>query len=380
MKIASIKTHPASIPYEVWRVTAHEPMKAAAAIIVEVRTDEGVVGYGQIHGQPMGEICEFVEKFAEVIHGMDPLAHLEIWDKLFALTRPRPGGIYGKDKLPPPMHRGSRPQIMAAIAGIDLALWDIKGKAAGLPLYRLLGGVNRPVLAYATGGYYRVDGKPDNCAEEAASFIAKGYSAVKIKVGAEGLDGDLERTRRTRAAIGAKNLLLIDCTAAYNLDEAIVFARRAAEHDPYWLEEPLHWHLQPADFVRLAATTHIPLAHCERDLHRFTVRDFVVSGAVRFFQFDSTRFAGFTESLRIAVLAEQFGVKICPHQVPELHAHLCAAYPTVSFGVESNGVPDPLWSGMYKQRAEIKGGHVHLSEAPGFGVEYDWDFLAKHKA
>ena len=379
MNIVSVKTHPASIPLEVARVTAHEPMRAASVILVEVRTDQGVVGYGQIHGAPIAEICQWVTRFGEIVHGMDALAHREIWEKLFALTRPRPGGIVGSAGLPAPLPRGARPQIMAAIAGIDIALWDIKGKAAGLPVYRLLGGVNRPVMAYAAGGYYRDDGKPDRCAEEVASFVAKGYRAVKIKVGAQRLSDDVERVRLAREAIGNETLLLLDCTAAYGLEDAIAFARAVEPHGAFWLEEPLHWHLQPADFQRLAAATPIPLAHCERDLHRFSVRDFVTCGAVRYLQFDSTRHAGFTESLRIATLAEHFGVRIAPHQVPELHAHLCAAYPAVSFAVESNGAPDPLWSGMYSRRAEIRDGHVHLDNSPGFGVEFYWQFIERHR-
>ncbi|MCW5605003.1 MAG: mandelate racemase/muconate lactonizing enzyme family protein [Burkholderiales bacterium] len=379
MNITAIKAHPASIPFEVPRVTAHEPMRAASVILVEVRTDEGITGIGQIHGAPIKDICEWVERLGEVARGMDALAHTAIWEKLFSLTAPRPHGFRGKDGLPPPLPRGARPQITAAMAGIDLALWDIKGKAAGLPVYRLLGGEKRPVLTYGTGGYYHEDDRPDGCAEEIAGFVARGYKAVKIKVGGQTIAEDTQRVRLAREAIGEGTLLLLDCTGAYGLDEAIAFARAVEPYRAYWLEEPLYWYLQPADFSRLAAAVDIPLAHCERDLHRFTVRDYIVSGGVRYVQFDSTRHGGFTESLRIAELAGQLGARISPHQVPELHAHLCAAYPGISFGVESNGTPDPLWSGMYAQRAEIRDGHVHLSDAPGFGIEIDWKFIDRHR-
>ena len=91
---------------------------------------------------------------------MDALGHIAVWDKLFALTCPRPGGIKPTDGLPPPLSRNERPQIMAAIGGIDIALWDIKGKHAGMPVWKLLGGENRPLFTYATGGYYR-PGEPD---------------------------------------------------------------------------------------------------------------------------------------------------------------------------------------------------------------------------
>src|SRR5262245_63449479 len=93
----------------------------------------------------MKATCGWVERFGEIIRGMDALAHVAVWDKLFSLTCPRPGGIAPSDGLPPPLPRGERPQIMSAIGGIDIALWDIKGKSAGLPVRRLLVGENRPL-------------------------------------------------------------------------------------------------------------------------------------------------------------------------------------------------------------------------------------------
>ncbi|MBI3937958.1 MAG: mandelate racemase/muconate lactonizing enzyme family protein [Betaproteobacteria bacterium] len=381
-RIAQIKVHPVSVPLKRALWTAHERIKTASLILVEVRTDDGLTGYGQIHGSPLKDICAWVERFGEVVKGMDALAHVAVWEKLFALTSPRPGGIGGRDGLPPPLPRASRPQITAAIGGIDIALWDVKGKAAGLPVYRLLGGENRPVLTYGTGGYY-VEGEPlTACADELARFVANGYRAVKLKTGGESMSEEIERVRATRGAIGADILLMLDMNAAYGVHDCAGFARRVEPFAIHWLEEPLHWYLQPADYVRLAAATSIPLAHGERELHHYSVRDFLDCGAIRYVQFDSTRHGGFTESLRIAHLAAQRGVYVAPHHAPELHAHLVAAFPDVGFAVESHGDPqrEPVSFGLYKERAEVRGSYVHLSDKPGFGIEIDWDFVAKHRA
>jgi D-galactarolactone cycloisomerase len=381
-RIVEVKTHPVSVPLKHALWTAHEELRTSSLILTEVRTDDGLVGYGEIHGSPMSKICEWVARFRTIIRGMDALAHVAVWEKLFSLTSPRPGGIGGRDGLPPPLPRAERPQIMAAIAGIDIALWDIKGKAAGIPVYRLLGGEKRPIFTYATGGYYRPGAPHYAYATELADFVAGGYRAVKLKTGAERVSEEAERIRAVRAAIGKETLLMLDMNAAYDIDECVAFARAVEPYDVFWLEEPLHWYLLPADFVRLAAATSIPLAHGERELTRFTVRDFIASGAIRYVQFDATRHAGFTEALRIAQLAEQHGVRIAPHHAPELHAHLVAAFPRCGFCVESHGAPerDPVWFGLFRERAQVHESHVHLNDRPGFGIEIDWNFVEEHRA
>jgi len=362
--------------------TAHEELRDSSAILVEVLTDDGIAGYGQIHGSPQKAICEWVARFGEIIRGMEATASVVVWEKLFALTSPRPGGMGGRDGLPPPLPRGARPQVMAAIAGIDIALWDIRGKSAGLPVYRLLGAEKRPIFTYATGGYYRLGAPEGVYAEELARFVAAGFRAVKLKTGGGTVADEARRVGAVREAIGRNIALMLDMNAPYDLDDCIAFARAVEPYQIFWLEEPLHWYLQPADFVRVAAATRIPLAHGERELTRFTVRDFIASGAIRYVQFDATRYAGFTEALRVAALAEQHGVMIAPHTAPELHAHLVAAFPRCSFGVESHGdaARDPVALGLYREHVEVRDSHVHLNDRPGFGVEIDWDFVRRHRA
>jgi D-galactarolactone cycloisomerase len=382
MKIAEVRAHPLSVAYDEPRWTAHERLERDQMVLIEIRTDQGLVGFGEIAGGPQRLICELVQQFAAVIAGMDPLGHVAIWQKLFSLTSPRPGGIGGWDGMPAPLPRIQRPQIMAAIGGIDIALWDLKGKSVGLPVFRLLGGTRSEVFSYATGGYYR-EGEPlERCAHELAGYVGLGYRAVKLKTGALSLEAEVRRIRSVREAIGPGVRLMLDMNAPYDVAGCIRFAEAVAPYDIVWLEEPLHWYLQPGDYMRLAAVSPIPLAHGEREWHRYSVRDFIDSGAIQFVQFDATRAAGFTEALRIAHYAEQRGVTIAPHSALHIHAHLVSAFGDAAFGVEAIGDHrrHPIHHAIHSGGATIKGGVVHLSEAPGFGMEIDWDSVEKFRS
>jgi D-galactarolactone cycloisomerase len=380
-KIKSVAAYPVSVPrpQPVW--TAHERSTAWNAILVQLRTDDGLAGHGIVHAGPAPRVCEYVAKFGEFVAGMDALATTAVWEKLFALTSPRPGAIGGGATVPAPVARGDRTVAMAAIAGIDIALWDLKGRAANMPVYRLLGGENRPLHTYATGGYYRGVADKEYGAE-LARFLELGYRAVKLKCGAGSVEAEVKRVAAVRRAIGDSPDLMLDMNAPYDLPDCIDFAHRVEASNIFWLEEPLHWYLQPADFARLAAATPIPLAHGERELTRFTVRDFITTGHIRYVQFDATRAAGFTEALRIAHFAEQHGAILAPHTAPEIHGHLVLAMPRASFGVESHGGKDtdPLHYGLFTEHPSLEDGRLVISDKPGFGLEIDWDFVRKYAA
>ncbi len=373
-RIAVIRTYPISAPLKHRQHTAQESRDDVTLLLVEVVTDDGIKGYGQVSSTPMKDIAAWVTKLAPHVIGMNALAHGAVWEKLFALTSPQPN----QGGLP----RGARPQIMGAIGGIDMALWDIAGKAANMPVYQLLGAQNKPIFTYGTGGYYIEGAKLTACADELAGFVDRGYKAVKLKTGAGAMADEVKRIAATRAAIGADIALMLDLNAAYDLPACIEFARLVAPYNIFWLEEPLHWYLQPADFAQLSIATPIPLAHGERELTRFTARDFMTVGAVRYIMFDATRAAGFTESLRVAHMADQLGVMITPHHAPEMHAHLVAAFPRTGFAVESHGSPDrdPIWHGLFSERAQVRDSYVHMNDKPGFGIEINWDFAKQHAA
>lgn len=376
-KIAAVNTYPIVVPLRRKHHTAQESRDDVGLLLVEVVTDDGIKGYGQVSSTPMKEIAGWIAKFTDVVKGMDALAYTAVWEKLFALTSPRQAEGGGG------LSRYARPQIMGAIAGIDMALWDIAGKAANKPVFRLLGAENKPVFTYATGGYYVEGAKLTACADELAGFVERGFKAVKLKTGAKPIKDEVARISATRKAIGDDIKLMLDMNAAFDLPMCIEFAHAVAPYDITWLEEPLHWYLQPADFVRLAAASPIPLAHGEREITRFTTRDFIASGSIRYVQFDATRYGGFTEALRVAHMADQAGVMITPHHAPELHCHLVAGFPRAGFAVESHGAPefrDPIWVGLFQDRAQVRDSYVHMNEKPGFGWEIDWDFAKKYLA
>jgi D-galactarolactone cycloisomerase len=380
MKIKKIQAYVISVPLQVEIWTAQESHPDVSCLLVEVQTDEGVTGFGQVTGPKLKIIQEYVHQFGDIVKGMDARATTTVWEKLYSLTSPRPYGADAKDGLPPPLGRLDRPHITAAIGGIDIALWDIKGKAANMPVYKLLGGDNTKIPTYATGGYLKKGAPLTACADEMASFIARGYTAVKLKVGHHTLAEEVERVRASREAIGDA-LLMLDMNACYDLQQCIEFAHAVEPYNLTWLEEPLHWYLQPADFAKLAEATTIPIAHGERLMDRFAARDFIENGGIKFIQIDSTRHSGFTEHLRIAHMAEQHGVRIAPHQAPEMHGHLLAAFPRAAFIAESHGDPDrnPIWhNGLFTEKAVIKDGFLYLNDKPGFGYDINWDFVKKY--
>ena len=381
MKIKTVDVHHITVPLPVETWTAQESFSDVSCLLVEIVTNNGLQGVGQVTGPNLKLVNDYVQQFGDIIKGMDARSSTVIWDKLFSLTSPRPYGAEAKDSLPPPLSRADRLQITAAIGGIDNALWDIKGKAADMPVFRLLGGEKSKVPVYATGGYLKKGASITACASELGNFIDQGYRAVKLKIGHHTMEEEVKRVSATRDAIGDA-MLMLDMNACYDLNECIRFAKAVEPFDLTWLEEPLHWYLQPADFAKLAEATSIPLAHGERLYDRFTARDFIVNGGIKFIQMDSTRHSGITEHLRIAHMAEQNGIFIAPHLAPEMHGHLISAFPRAGFIAESHGDPNrnPLWhGGLFNKKAEINNGYLHLNENAGFGYEINWDFVEKYR-
>jgi L-alanine-DL-glutamate epimerase-like enolase superfamily enzyme len=380
-EIADIRIHPISVPLERPFWMSLEPYTTAAEIVVEIETDDGLIGIGEIHGRPQSAIVRVLEQgFGPVLIGADPLDHERIWNELFRSTFSRGSARFEAADGQPHFGGGTSAQMMAAIAGIDIALWDLKGQAAGLPLWKLLGGHRRSVPVYASGGYYGPDGQADvdGLVAEMSGYAKLGYSTVKLKVGGLSIPEDVERVRAVREALPDMRIML-DANAAYDVPSAIAAAEAYAPLDIFWFEEPVAWFDSVFGLARVAAATSVPLASGERELHRFGCRDLIDHAGIRYLQFDCTRAGGITEWLKAAAYASAHGVLMAPHHDPQIHGHLVAA--TANGFIQEvfpNPARDPLWAKFFLERPQVVDGELLLGDRPGLGAVMNPEMIERY--
>src|SRR5256886_14787243 len=267
------------------------------ALVVEILTEDGLTGFGEAYGPPAVNRTLVDEVYAPRLVGKNALEHAVLWEDLYTTFRD-----YGRKGWP-----------VAAISAIDIALWDLKGKALRQPVCRLLGGPFRtPVRAYATGLYrHRIADNATALAREAEAYTAEGFRAMKMKVGF-GLDEDVRNIRAVRAAIGDDRLLAIDANHAYDAGQAIRLGRKIEAYDLAWFEEPV----VPEDvdgYCQVKATLRIPISGGETEYTRWGFRDLCARRAVDIVQPDICGCGGFTEAWRIAALASAASLTVYPH-------------------------------------------------------------------
>ena len=377
MKIQKIQAYAVSIPLETTYWVSNEIIDRCSQIIVQVLTDEGVTGVATLHGRSMPTVLQVVEQLSGYLAGMDALAHEAIWAKVFGLTTISPEAARASG-APSYLGADKRPALLAAMAGIDIALWDIKGKAVNLPVWRLLGGDRTSIRAYVTGGYYQVDRDLFDIGPEMAGYVSQGFNGVKMKVGGLSLPADVARVKAVRDAVGPSTMLMVDANCAYTLEQAIEAIRAFEPYDVYWFEEPLHWYDSVRAMGKLAQYTHVALASGESEQHSWACRDLIDLGAIRYMEFDATRSGGVTEWLRVAAYAQLHGVSMATHHDPHIHGHLAAAVPNgACVEVFLDEKRDPLWKMLFRERAQLRDGQLHLSDLPGFGFDIDWDVVKR---
>jgi L-alanine-DL-glutamate epimerase-like enolase superfamily enzyme len=340
---------------------SHFTVPKASEILVRMQTDAGVEGIGLATSYTPIEaaVHAFRSGIGELIVGADPLAPEQLYQNLFALTWQRRSHEKG----------WSREAVVRISAAVDIAAWDILGKVAGLPLYRLFGGYRSEVPCYVTCGYYR-DGKtPSELRDEIQMLKAQGHQGFKAKAGGLPLAEDLERLALVREIIGDDKDLMVDVNRGWDLATAIDGARLLEPLRPRWLEEPVRWADDRRELKLLAQKTRIPLSAGESELTSYGCRALLEEEAIQILQFDCTMMGGFTEGRKLAALCEMNHVQVAPHHDCFIHAHLVAASPAGCI-VESFTDPerDPLQAELFEDPPKIADGRLELKEQAGLGL------------
>ncbi|MCW2582775.1 MAG: mandelate racemase/muconate lactonizing enzyme family protein [Klenkia sp.] len=338
------------------------------AVVVKVVTDSGLVGWGEAHhGRAPGAVAHLVRTtIRDLVLGLDPLDVVGVWQT-----------VYRRQLA----SHGMGAAAVMALSGVDTALWDIRGKAAGMPLCTLLGGRPRSIPAYAGGiafGFQPVD----DLLAEIEPHRRAGFLALKLRVG-DAAAADVARVAAVRSAFGDDLVLLTDANTGYDLDDVRAVARPFEELRVGWLEEPFPAH-DHRSYARAAALTSVPLAAGENHYTRFEFHRLVEDGVVSILQPDLSKAGGVTEVMRIAAMASAWKLPVHPHTSMTginmaATIHLLAAVDNGGYFEADvsrrNRFRDELVSTPYQLAAD---GTVSPLTAPGLGVEVDEDFLRAH--
>ena len=334
---------------------------SANELLVRMKTDDGVEGFGLATSYTDITPLVHVVKggLSDEILGMDALSPERLYEKLFSLTFSRKAAE----------NSWGREALIRISSAVDIACWDIVGKTANLPLYRLFGGYRNKVPCYVTCAYYR-DGK-DNAElrDEIQMLVEQGHKGFKGKVGVLSLNEDIARMEIVREMIGPDNDLMIDVNRAWDIKTAIEGARLLEPLKPVWLEEPVRWTDDRRELKLLSQQTNIPLSGGESEITSYGCRAMIEEQAIQILQFDCTMFGGFTEGRKLAALCELNHVDVAPHHDCFIHAPLVAGTPAGRI-VESFTDPerDPLQAELYENPPHIAEGWLTLNEAPGLGL------------
>jgi len=378
MKITAVKTSvlQASLGEHAFGWSQRVTNQRQSAICV-IDTDAGLQGVGEAFyfGGPAKVVATLIDEgLGPLLIGEDPMDTRVLWDRLYNLTR----------------DQGQKGLSISAISAVDIALWDLKGKALGLPVYKLLGGAYRTrARAYATG-LYEPQGVPsivDALVEEALGYREAGFGGMKLKVG-YGLETDAIYVRAIREAIGDDVALMVDANHAYNASEAIRLARVLADYDVYWFEEPV----VPEDvdgYMEVRAASDVLIAGGECEYTRYGFRQLIENRAVDILQPDLCAAGGFTELMNIIAMASAASIPVMPH-VWGTNVGLAAAlqlyaalphFPERRFAAvpffETDRSHHPFRDGVTHEQFPLEDGYLAIPDRPGLGINIDAGFLEK---
>jgi D-galactarolactone cycloisomerase len=280
-------------------------------------------------------------------------------------------------------YSGVKGVMVEALSGIDIALWDLRGRAEGKPVWQLLTPASRPprlpasLPAYAAGGFWA---PIKETLAELTGYVERGFNGVKMKVGL-GIEEDAQRVAAVRKAIGNDVKLMLDANCGYTAEQSIDLGQRVEEQNVYWFEEPVI--VEDLDgYQKVRESLNVKIAGGEGEYTRWGFRELIGRGCVDIAQPDTMRCGGLTESLKIAQIAAQHKTAYAPHvfcSVVGLTAslHLAAVAPTFHI-FEFDCTPNPLRTHLATTAIEAKDSRVTVPDAPGLGIQLDEESLARY--
>ena len=356
MKVSAIETQPVVVQLDRPIGSALGQIAKFGCILVTVRTDGGITGENLIftlNDRRTAVLRQMVDELADVAVGQDAGHIAGFWARAW-----KDINFLGHKGVP-----------VAGISAIDGALWDILGKTAGLPLYRLLGGARDRVPAYHSGGLW-LSRSVDELVEEAQGFVGQGFRAMKVRLGLPDPADDITRVKAVRDAIGPGVKLMADANQGLTEAQAIRLGRRLEPFDLAWFEEPLPaWDLD--GLARVAAALDTPIASGETEYTRYGFRRMLELRSADILMPDLQRVGGVSEFMRVGHMAESHDTAVSSHLFPETSVQVLGALSNATF-LEYM----PWFSRLYNEALEFRDGSAVVPERPGWGFTFNRDYIA----
>lgn len=352
MEIIGFSTKVIQLPRPIGPLSGGPGANVSTFVTLKIQTNDGIEGisYAGFASNILSKaLNETVGALTELTIGADPLMSEAIQQQLFlAGGSGAPAGL-----------------VTRAVSAIDVALWDIKGKTLGQPVWKLLGGHRQRVPTYASGYLWRTYDL-NELAETAAQLVCDGFTSMKFRMGGEdSLTDELERMKIMRETVGPNIDIMLDINQGWNVNEAITAGRKLSEYDLFWLEDPIH-HQDYSGLARIADAIDTPVASGEYHYGIVPFRHMLETRSIDIVMADLLRAGGLTGWMKIAHMAEGYNLPIVSHLATEVMAHAVAAAPN---GLTIEHMP---WTfEMFTEEPQIEAGQLVLSNAPGLGIEFD---------
>ncbi len=351
--------------------------------LVVITTDDGRQGFGEAKAAVGSSgVCASIVSCIEnelkpALLGKDARNINRLWEEMYNGTRDHYALKRGR-KFP---ILGRRGLTISAMSGIDTALWDLKGKALGVPVMDLLGGACRAKMpAYASGGWANAE----SIGEQLNGYVSKGFSGVKMRVGImdNTVRNSVERVKAAREAIGSDIKLMADAHGTFSVPEAKQFCRGVEDCDLYWFEEPISPDNRHGT-AEVRASTSIPIAAGESEYTSFDIRDLLELRALDVIQPDAAIIGGISEAMRVGHLANTYQLELAPHCWGSAFSFMAGvnvafASPSATI-IEFSLGGNPMMYELVKEQIEVRDGMIEAPAAPGLGLTPNWDFVKEFK-